>query len=133
MAADEAGLRAQRESMLLRRAERAIARKNTQFIIDHQNDTLEDLTEYLKGCMQSLGHVPAREEVIGAAYLEYRFGSWTNAIRSFYSGSLKSVKSPPPFEKRKIVLECCEEEAARLEEKLRSVLNAQKINTEKER
>lgn len=55
MSADEAGLRAQRESMLLRRAERAIARKNTQFIIDHQNDTLEDLTEYLKGCMQSLG------------------------------------------------------------------------------
>lgn len=133
MSADEAGLRAQRESMLLRRAERAIARKNTQFIIDHQNDTLEDLTVYLKGCMQSLGHVPAREEVIGAAYLEYRFGSWTNAIRSFYSGSLKSLKSPPPFEKRKIVLECCEEEAASLNEKVHAMQSTQNRSDEKER
>ena len=133
MGSDETGQRAQRERMLLRRAERAIARKNTQFIIDHQNDTLEQLTQYLKDCMQSLGHAPAREEVIGAAYLEYRFGSWTNAIRSFYSGSLQSAKTPPPFEKRKIVLECCEEEAARLDETLRALRDAQSNHAGKER
>ena len=33
-------------------ARRIIARKNTQFILDHQNDTLEQLSAYLKACME---------------------------------------------------------------------------------
>ena len=69
---------------------RIIARKNTQFILDHQNDTLEQLSAYLKACMDDIGHPPARVEVIGGAFLEYRFGSWTKALRSFYSGSVSA-------------------------------------------
>ena len=83
---------------------RIIARKNTLFILDHQNDTLEQLSAYLKACMDAIGHPPARVEVIGGAFLEYRFGSWTKALRSFYSGSVSAnLKNPPPFANRKIV------------------------------
>ncbi len=85
-------------------ARRIIARKNTQFILDHQNDTLEQLSAYLQACMEDIGHPPARVEVIGGAFLEYRFGSWTKALRSFYSGSVSAnIKNPPPFANRKIV------------------------------
>lgn len=85
-------------------ARRIIARKNTQFILDHQNDTLEQLSAYLKACMDDIGHPPARVEVIGGAFLEYRFGSWTKALRSFYSGSVSAnIKNPPSFANRKIV------------------------------
>ena len=85
-------------------ARRIIARKNTQFILDHQNDTLEQLSAYLKACMEDIGHPPARVEVIGGDFLEYRFESWPKALRRFYSGSVSAnIKNPPPFANRKIV------------------------------
>ena len=85
-------------------ARRIIARKNTQFILDHQNDTLEQLSAYLKACMEDIGHPPARVEVIGGDFLEYRFESWSKALRSFYSGSVSAnIKNPPSFANRKIV------------------------------
>ena len=87
----------------LDRIERVIAYKNVQFIIDHQHDTPEQLSAYLKTCMDELGHVPAKVEVIGGDYLEYRFGTWRKALGSFYSGSIASSKNPPPFAARKIV------------------------------
>lgn len=68
---------------VLRRAERMIAYQNIQFILAHQNDTLEQLTAYLSACTDKLGHVPAKCEVIGGDYIEYRFDSWVNAVRSF--------------------------------------------------
>ena len=93
-----------RRQLILRRVERIIAHRNTQFILDHQNDSLEQLSAYLKACMDDIGHPPARVEVIGGAFLEYRFGSWTKALRSFYSGSVSAnLKNPPPFANRKIV------------------------------
>ena len=83
---------------------RLIERKNTQFILDHQNDTLEQLSAYLKACMDDIGHPPARVEVIGGDFLEYRFESWPKALRSFYSGSVSAnLKNPPAFANRKIV------------------------------
>ena len=75
----------------LDRIERVIAYKNVQFIIDHQHDTPEQLSAYLKACMDELGHVPAKVEVIGGDYLEYRFGTWRKALGSFYSGLQKSA------------------------------------------
>lgn len=74
------------------RIERVIAYKNVQFIIEHQHDTLEQLTAYLKSCMEDIGHPPAMVEVIGGEYIEYRFGSWQAAIRSFYAGKSQTSK-----------------------------------------
>lgn len=89
---------------LLSRVKKIIARKNTEFILDHQNDSLEQLSAYLKACMEDIGHPPSRGEVIGGDFLEYRFESWSKALRSFYSGPVSAnLKNPPSFADRKIV------------------------------
>lgn len=93
-----------RTQQILNRVRQIIARKNTQFILDHQHDSLEQLSAYLKACMEDIGHPPARVEVIGGDYIEYRFGSWQKALRSFYSGAVSvNLKNPPSFANRKIV------------------------------
>lgn len=93
------------DPQLLSRVKQIIAQKNTQFILDHQNDTLEQLSAYLKACMEDIGHPPARVEVIGGDYIEYRFGGeWHKALRSFYDGKVSDrLKHPPAFANRKIV------------------------------
>lgn len=98
-----------RKQLILRRVERIIAHKNTQFILDHQNDSLEQLSAYLKACMEDIGHPPSRVEVIGGDYIEYRFGGeWYRALRTFYDGKASAnLKNPPTFENRKIVRDLC--------------------------
>ena len=100
-----------RKQLILRRVERIIAHKNTQFILDHQNDSLEQLSAYLKACMEDIGHPPSRVEVIGGDYIEYRFGGeWYRALRTFYDGKASDrLKNPPTFENRKIVRDLCAE------------------------
>lgn len=93
------------EERLLAGLERGIAYKNIQFILAHQNDTREQLTAYLKACMEDLGHAPAKVEVIGGDLIEYRFGSWKKAIGKIYNGKMDTVKNPPAFKDRKIVQE----------------------------
>lgn len=105
------------DQALLSRVERVIAYRNVQFIIDHQHDTDQQLSAYLEACMQELGHVPAKVEVIGGDYLEYRFGTWKKALRSFYTGSIAASKNPPPFAARKIVRDLCEVDRRRQAEK----------------
>ena len=101
---DEEQQRKERQAKLLSAIERKIAYKNIDFIIQHQNDTKDELAAYLKACMEDIGHPPARVEVIGGDFLEYRFESWSKALRSFYSGSVSAnLKNPPPFANRKIV------------------------------
>ena len=96
------------------RIERVIAYKNVQFILEHQNDTLEQLSAYLRSCMEDIGHPPAPVEVIGADYIIYRFGAWQKAIRTFYGGKITNIKNPPHFRDRKIVQDLCEIELRRL-------------------
>ena len=98
-----------RKQLILRRVERIIAHKNTQFILGHQNDSLEQLSAYLKACMEDIGHPPSRVEIIGGDYIEYRFGGeWYRALRTFYDGKASAnLKNPPTFENRKIVRDLC--------------------------
>ena len=106
------------DPQLLSRVKQIIARRNTEFILDHQNDSLEQLSAYLKACMEDIGHPPARVEVIGGAFLEYRFGSWTKALRSVYTGKVSDcLKNPPPFSNRKIVRDLCAAVEARQQDK----------------
>ena len=93
---------------------RIINKKNTQFILDHQHDSLEALSLYLRDCMEDIGHPPARVEVIGGDFLEYRFGSWQKALRSIYDGKVSTfLKNPPVFSERKIVRDLCAAEGVR--------------------
>ena len=121
MHGEEQQLQTQQEPLdpqLLSRVKQIIARRNTEFILDHQNDSLEQLSAYLKACMDDIGHPPARVEVIGGAFLEYRFGSWTKALRSVYTGKVSDcLKNPPPFSNRKIVRDLCAAVEAQLRDK----------------
>ena len=104
------------DQIIYSRIERVIAYKNVQFILEHQNDTLEQLSAYLQSCMEDIGP-PAPVEVIGAVYIIYRFGTWQTAVRSFYSGKMTNIKNPPPFKERKIVRDLCELAQRRMAEK----------------
>ena len=106
MHGEEQQLQIQQEPLdpqLLSRVKQIIARRNTEFILDHQNDSLEQLSAYLKACMDDIGHAPAKVEIIGGDLIEYRFGSWAKALGKIYSGPLSTVKYPPAFKDRKIV------------------------------
>ena len=97
---DEEQQRKERQAKLLSAIERKIAYKNIDFIIQHQNDTKDELTAYLKACMDDIGHAPAKVEIIGGDLIEYRFGSWAKALGKIYSGPLSTVKNPPAFKDR---------------------------------
>lgn len=85
-----------RTQQVLNRVRHIINKKNTQFILDHQHDSLAALSLYLRDCMEDIGHPPARVEVIGGDFLEYRFGSWQKALRSVYDGkAAEFLKNPP--------------------------------------
>ena len=105
------------DQIIYSRIERVIAYKNVQFIIEHQNDTLEQLSAYLQSCMEDIGHPPAPVEVIGADYIIYRFGAWQKAIRTFYGGKITNIKNPPHFKERKIVRDLYELAQRRMAEK----------------
>ena len=116
----EKQLQEQREApnqWILNRVKWIIAQKNTLFILEHQNDSLEDLSKYLQACMESIGHPPARVEVIGGDYIEYRFGTWQKALRSFYAGKMKTAQNPPQFKDRQIVRTLYDAEQARLRQR----------------
>ena len=81
-----------RTQQVLGRVRHIINKKNTQFILDHQHDSLAALSLYLRDCMEDIGHPPARVEVIGGDFLEYRFGSWQKALRSVYDGKADVYK-----------------------------------------
>ena len=92
-----------------------IIKKNSLFILDHQHDSLASLSLYLRDCMEDIGHPPARVEVIGGDFLEYRFGSWQKALRSVYDGkAAEFLKNPPSFANRKIVRDLCAAAGVRL-------------------
>ena len=104
-----------RTQQVLGRVRRIIIKKNTQFILDHQHDSLEALSLYLRDCMEDIGHPPARVEVIGGDFLEYRYGSWQKALRSIYDGKASEfLKNPPAFANRKIVRDLCAAAGVRL-------------------
>ena len=79
------------------------------------NRSLAALSLYLRDCMEDIGHPPARVEVIGGDFLEYRFGSWQKALRSVYDGkAAEFLKNPPAFANRKIVRDLCAAAGVRL-------------------
>ncbi len=115
------------DQIIYSRIERVIAYKNVQFILEHQNDTLEQLSAYLQSCMEDIGHPPAMVEVIGGEYIQYRFGSWQKAIRTFYGGKITNIKNPPHFKNRKIVRDLYELAQRRMAEKNMAGTSGQEV------
>ena len=76
--ANEAALR----KVLTQRTLVALSKQNVEFVLAHQNDTWQELSQYLARCQAALGRAPARTEVIGGDFIELRFGSWAKALGS---------------------------------------------------
>ena len=76
--ANEAALR----KVLTQRTLVALSKQNVEFVLAHQNDTWQELSQYLARCQATLGHAPARTEVIGGDFIELRFGGWGKALAS---------------------------------------------------
>ena len=92
--------------LLMRRTHAAIAKKNVQFVLEHQNDTCKELALYLNRCHLALGHAPARTEVIGGDFLEMRFGSWANALQKIgVEDGYAIQKAAPPLEQTQLFRE----------------------------
>ena len=76
--ANEAALR----KVLTQRTLVALSKQNVEFVLAHQNDTQQELSQYLARCQAALGRAPARTEVIGGDFIELRFGGWGKALAS---------------------------------------------------
>ena len=85
--------------ILTERTRAAISRRNIEFVLAHQNDSLDELAAYLNRCRQELGHPPARTEIIGGDFIELRFGSWVAAMQGIgVEDCTKIVCAPPETE-----------------------------------
>ena len=103
-------LAAIREREIYARIDRILCHKHIEFALEHQSDSLEQLTEYLKACTDDLGHLPRKCEVIGGEFIALRFGSWEAALETFCTGSVKPALTPLRVSKRKIVQELYREQ-----------------------
>ena len=89
---------ARRERLICAHIERTLSHKHIQFALEHQNDTLEQLTNYLRDCMVDIGHLPRKCEVVGSEYIAMRFDGWENALNTIYSGNKNDAFTrPTPF------------------------------------
>ena len=79
----------------------ALAQEDIQFALDHQNDSLEQLQQYLRHCTEKLGHTPTRTEVAGGSYIDLRFGSWKRAVRDIGTWKSSMEYFPMPLENTK--------------------------------
>lgn len=64
------------------RTDRALQEKNKQFAIDHAKDSRAQLIAYVLRCKEELGHTPAMNEIIGGAYIGYRFDGWVKMLQA---------------------------------------------------
>jgi len=48
---------------------------------EHEEDTDEQLLQYLRGCAEALGHTPVVREVEGGGYIAKRFINWPLALQ----------------------------------------------------
>ena len=81
------------------RTDRALQEKNKQFAIDHAKDSRAKLIAYVLQCKEELGHTPSMTEIIGGAYIGYRFDGW---VRMLQAAGLPLHTKEPAHTARKI-------------------------------
>ena len=90
------------EEEIAERAAASIARKNIEFALAHQNDSLEQLKSYLQDCTKALGRTPTRTEIVGGEFIDYRFGSWKSAVEGVGEWKSSMEYFPKPLESTKL-------------------------------
>lgn len=91
--------------VLTQRTLEALSKQNVAFVLEHQNDTLEQLSAYLSACMDTLGHVPAWTEVLGGDLIDLRFGGWAQALHSIGQTGYDDAQEPPRVQDKQKKLE----------------------------
>ena len=68
---------------------------------EHENDTDEQLIDYLKQCAKELGYTPRKKDVVGSEYICKRIGSWALVC------TLAEIPLPPELKppKKKEILQ----------------------------
>ena len=84
--------------LLQQRTNTALRQKNTQFQTEHAHDTKAQLLTYVRQCAAELGHTPHKEEIIGGAFIAYRFESWSRVIAE--AGLPPMGKLPSPTQRK---------------------------------
>ena len=86
--------------VLAQRTHMALSRRNIEFILKHQNDSLQELAAYLQRRRAELRHIPGRTEVIGGDFIELRFRGWVNALVAIgVNRELAAKRGTPALEK----------------------------------
>ncbi len=88
------------KKVLTQRTYTALSRRNIEFVLKHQNDSLQELAAYLQRRQTELRHIPGRTEVIGGDFIELRFRGWTNALAAIgVNRELAAKRGTPALEK----------------------------------
>ena len=108
MHGEEQQLQIQQEPLdpqLLSRVKQIIARRNTEFILDHQNDSLEQLSAYLKACMEDIGHPILGDRKYSSSVSFGRLALHASVLefRHPMSGKIMRFDSPTPKEFLKLI------------------------------
>lgn len=64
------------------RTDQALQEKNKQFAVEHEKDSRAQLIAYVLQCKDELGHTPSMTEIIGGAYIGYRFDGWVKMLQA---------------------------------------------------
>ena len=74
----------------------ALDAQEEAFELAHEQDTDEQLLDYLRGCAFKLQHTPWPGEITGGRMIEKRFGTWCRAVL------LAKLPEPPPDSKHDV-------------------------------
>lgn len=120
------------EEELAERTVTAIARKNIEFALAHQNDSLEQLKKYLQDCAKKLGRTPTRTEIIGGEFIDFRFGSWKSAVEGIGEWKHSMEYFPKPLKNTKLYQAelLIQREKRKAEKKARRKANRQRRKAE---
>ena len=64
------------------RTDQVLQEKNKQFAVEHEKDSRAQLIAYVLQCKEELGHTPSMTEIIGGAYIGYRFDGWVKMLQA---------------------------------------------------
>ena len=125
-------LAAIREREIYARIDRILCHKHIEFALEHQKDSLEQLTEYLKACTDDLGHLPRKCEVIGGEFIDFRFGSWKSAVEGIGEWKHSMEYFPKPLKNTKLYQAelLIQREKRKAEKKARRKANRQRRKAE---
>ena len=68
------------DAVIRRRTQEALDAQDLAFEREHAQDTDAQLLCYLAHCINDLGCLPQKKEIVGGGLIEKRFGSWQAAL-----------------------------------------------------